>query len=381
MIEPGRGVSVGWIDAHSHLRSTALAAHGVPSPSLEESLLRMNAMTAVDPSDDVFVATARMLESGVTGVQAMYHSFAPPEDYLAGLEAVVDGIRRSGIRALVILGITDQAEFLPPWTAEAVTLPGFVHQVRGMSGEQFGDVVEVARSRFPEVSIGVGPVGPQWCSERLLGQIAEVAGSNTRIHTHCLESSAQRSWVESDPVVRLETAGLLGPLTSLAHAVWITNDEVDRVVDHGAHLVTCPRSNQLLGSGRAAVAAWRSRSASIALGLDSAEAIPQPLVDAMMADPEEPRSLLTTGGHAATGLANDAHEVHWLDQASGVVDRVRIDGRVVVEGGRFVDRGALDNAQARITEAMERDAAARAVRQQELDTVMSDYLRAIQRGA
>lgn len=369
--------SSGLIDAHSHLRSTALADHGVPGATLEESLLRMNAMTAVELDDDVFVATARMLESGITGVQAMYHSFAPPEEYLEGLSQVVEGVRRSGIRALIVLGITDQAEFLPAWSTRSITLPGFVHQHRGMTGEQFGGVVDRAIAAHPDIAFGVGPVGPQWCSESLLQIVAEIAAPGLRVHTHCVESRAQRGWNHPDPIARLERAGLLGPRTSLAHAVWASADEVSRVVATGTHLVTCPHSNRLLGAGEARVSMWRQRGASIALGLDSAESLPNPLGVARMVFPDNPWQVLTSGGQAATGLPTDQDQVTFVDDQSGRVDRVVVGGRELVTQGAHVLDDALADSWHRIASTMRADASARRKRQSELDAIMGDYVDAL----
>lgn len=369
--------SSGLIDAHSHLRSTALVDHGVPGSTLEESLLRMNAMTAVDIEDDVFVATARMLEAGITGVQAMYHSFAPPEEYLEGLSRVIAGVRRSGIRALIILGITDQAEFLPPWSRRSITLPGFVHQHRGMTAEQFGGVVDAAIAAHPEIAIGVGPVGPQWCSEGLLRMVAEIAASGLRIHTHCVESQVQRTWDYPDPISRLERAGLVGPHTSLAHAVWASAEEVSRLVDTGTHLVTCPHSNRLLGAGEAPVSMWQESGASIALGLDSAESLPDPLGVARMVFPADPWQVLVSGGQAATGLPTDEDEVVFIDDQSGRVDRVLVGGRELVTQGAHTHRDSVADAWDRIVSTMSADATERGKRQSQLDEIMADYLDAL----
>jgi cytosine/adenosine deaminase-related metal-dependent hydrolase len=145
-------------------------------------------MTSPPLEDDAFVACVDLIERGVTTVQAMFHTFGDPDDYLEALHATIRGVEKSGIRAVIILGTTDQAEFLP-LGAEDPGLPDFCAVSRRLSEAEFVEVVAHARAKYPEVTFGVGPVGPQWCSDSLLGTIGEIASEGYRIHSHFLESA------------------------------------------------------------------------------------------------------------------------------------------------------------------------------------------------
>lgn len=87
----------GFVDAHSHLRSTSLESQGVvPCANLEEALLRFTAMTGVNAFDDAFVASADLVKAGVTGVQVFFHTFAGKDEYLATLAEVLVESRNLG---------------------------------------------------------------------------------------------------------------------------------------------------------------------------------------------------------------------------------------------------------------------------------------------
>ena len=369
--------TVGFIDAHSHLRSTSYSDHGIAGESLEESLLRMSAMTSVDIEDDVFVACSELIEKGVTGVQAMFHTFGDPDDYELALDATIAGVRRSGIRALIVLGTTDQAEFLPPQFDPTLELPELSLHLRRLTANEFGDVVERSSTRYPETTFGVGPVGPQWCSDPLLHTIGDISRQGFRVHSHFAESRAQRQWA-GDLFGRMKQADLLGPHTSLAHAVWLTDEEEVQLADLGVSLVTCPLSNHLLNAGRADVSGWQSAGIRFGVGLDSADCTATPMaVAGRVLTPADAEHALTIGGHQATGIDSRHDRVIWADADATMPDSVAIAGIERVVNGRLVNHAEVDEARARISAAMRRDSPERAHRHQILDRIMPHYLKTI----
>ncbi len=92
------------------------------------------------------------------------------------------------------------------------------------------------------------------------------------IHTHlsetqkevddCLAAHGKR------PVEYLHDLGFLGPNLSLAHAIWMTEDEMALLARHGVQVVHCPVSNMKLASGRFDHAAMSRHGVSVALGTD-----------------------------------------------------------------------------------------------------------------
>lgn len=371
-------ITSGFIDAHSHLRSTSLREqYVIPTGSLEEALLRMSAMTSVDQQLDSLVACSDLIAGGITGVQVMFHSFSDPDGYLQSLSDVVSGIQSSGIRALVILGITDQAEFLPP-QADQKLLPEWLPPKRNLSHSEFAEVFQKARKMFSGVQIGIGPVGPQWCSDKLLGLIADIAQDDVRIHTHLLESKRQRSWLAENPLQRLARHKLLGAKTSLAHGVWCNSEDLKRISDHGSQLVTCPASNDYLASGQANTNDWNNHFVSFGFGLDSSSEEIRPLKTASdYLAPSVAEAALTHGGRVCTDLPTDQDRVSWQNYQEGIVDSVSVGERVLYQNGRHHNQSTVDDARGQIAETMQQELSARLARRDRIDQLLPDYLRAL----
>jgi len=370
--------TAGLVDAHSHLRSTALADHGVQGSCLEEALLRMNAMTGVDPYDDALVAASDHLASGITGIQVIFHTFGSVDHYLGVLDRTIAGLTKIGIRARITLAITDQFEFLPQRTRRALQLPAFINTGAKMAPADFQNLVERAIKAHPNVAFGIAPVAPQWCSDAMLAAIAELATDRMWVHTHCLESVLQRTWYEESPIDRLARFGLLRANTSLAHAIHLTDRELDLVAASGTKLVTCPRSNEYLRAGRADLSKWISRKIDFGIGLDSvagresaAEVAARALSDS------EALIALTSGGSLAAGVDSSKDLVTWGDWENGIADSVSIDGNVIAQGSDSSLAIEVEAARARITSALATDRGQRAARHRELDQLMPEYLEVI----
>jgi len=69
-----------------------------------------------------------------------------------------------------------------------------------------------------------------------------------------------------------DQAGALGPQTILAHAIHLSDREVDRLVETGTRVAHCPSSNLFLASGVMPLARYLERGMVVALGSDVAAA-------------------------------------------------------------------------------------------------------------
>lgn len=263
----------GLVDAHTHLRSTpAVAQASLPEMSFEQWAYALSALTPLPALDDATVAAAELLGAGATAAQIVLHSWGDMDARLDELDAVLRALGRTGLRAVVVLGFTDQAEYLPVTDGDIPA--GIPLPERGMAVAEWPELIRAARVLVGEaqsrVRLAIGPVAPQWCSEEGLSVLAAHRG-DLRVHAHLLESAAQRTWLggEEDPLARLRRFGLVGPFASYAHGVHLMPDEIDVVAAAGASLVHCPGSNRRLGVGSAPVSEWLRRGVSSALGMDS----------------------------------------------------------------------------------------------------------------
>jgi cytosine/adenosine deaminase-related metal-dependent hydrolase len=123
------------------------------------------------------------------------------------------------------------------------------------------------------VNVQLGPIGPQWCSDRLLKAIADLsADTGLRIHMHLLESPRQRRWLDSrfpgGVLTFLDDIGFLSPRLSVAHGVQLQPAEYALMIERGVQLVSNPSANLRLRSGIAPVTEARRAGLPIAVGLD-----------------------------------------------------------------------------------------------------------------
>lgn len=140
---------------------------------------------------------------------------------------------------------------------------------------------EEAIERFhdPEggIEIVVGPVTVYSASKELLQGAAKLRKKYKLCgHTHLLETRSQalqaRQWFESGSAVKQlrDTGFLEGRGTSLAHSIWLDDEEQTLCAEAGAVLVHNPLSNLRLGSGVAPLLDYAAKGIAVALGTDGA---------------------------------------------------------------------------------------------------------------
>lgn len=85
-----------------------------------------------------------------------------------------------------------------------------------------------------------------------------------REHKECIER-----WGKT-PAAILDAHGLFGTRTTAAHAVWVSDEDMELLARRGAAVAHNPASNMKLGSGAARIADMRAKGLHVALGTDSA---------------------------------------------------------------------------------------------------------------
>ncbi|WP_395639315.1 amidohydrolase family protein [Pseudolysinimonas sp.] len=390
----------GFVDAHSHLRGLPLPEHGLPPRAFEAWICSLAAATELDADDEALVATTELLQTGVVAVQG-FVDVGAGDDPLVSARAALSGVARSGIRALVVLGFADRALRTPePPEGDWSRVPP---AAAAMAADRIPRVARdwLATATPARVALGIGPVGGQWSSDELLAAVAVIDG--VRRHTHLHESRLHRGWLagQPSPLDRLDAAGLLDGLLSGAHAVHLTDAELDRLAAAGTALVHCPTSNRALRVGTADVRGWLDRGIPAGLGLDSQNTAAPDLFEtlrdarAISADAGRPLdatevlALATTGGARALGIAGggriapgspaDLVELVLPTSASDAeaivetgspraVRRVWVSGEEVVTDGRSLADPTA--ARRRLRERLDADRVARDARRERLAPIL-----------
>ncbi|NAZ37367.1 amidohydrolase family protein [Rubellimicrobium sp. CFH 75288] len=280
-IEPGgtgTGLALpGLVNAHDHARGLRPLAGGVEDGPLEGWLWRLRGLPGLDPWLNAAVAFGRMARSGVTAVADLHLPVDPLDPGEAG--AVARAARDVGLTVAFVAPVVDRnldgldggrgvrAALGPAAYARLERpLPPAAEQVAlaDAAAEALGD------ERFV---VQYGPAGPHWVGEagwRLLA--ARAAETGRRVHTHLLETAAQRDWLDREhggrPLDWLEGLGLLGPGLTVAHGVHLRPDECRRLAGAGALLAVNASSNLRLASGVAPGAAIAAAGLAFGIGLD-----------------------------------------------------------------------------------------------------------------
>ena len=116
------------------------------------------------------------------------------------------------------------------------------------------------------------------------------------------------------PVEYLERLGVLTPRTLAVHCVHLDHQDISRLQARGVTAVTCPRSNQRLGVGKAPVSKLLSAGIPVALGTDSLASAPDLDLFTELADlrqehpgvsPAAALRIATLNGARALGMARE----------------------------------------------------------------------------
>ena len=197
-------------------------------------------------------AIAEMIKNGIVSFSDMYMF----EDSVA--RAVIEtGIKANLSRSLVSFdkeaGIKNDARF-----AEAVNL------VKDFNGANDGKL-KIDMSLHAEYTN----------VEKYVREVAEYTKANDlRFQIHASETESEhRECIErhgKTPIEFFLEAGVLDSPTTLAHCVWITDNDMDIIAEKGTFISHNPTSNLKLGSGVARLPRMLDKGICVSLGTDGA---------------------------------------------------------------------------------------------------------------
>jgi 5-methylthioadenosine/S-adenosylhomocysteine deaminase len=112
-----------------------------------------------------------------------------------------------------------------------------------------------------------------YCSEECFaGAVQLVEEFDTGFHTHSSESmweveESLKRWGRR-PIEVFHARGVLGPRSVVAHAVWLSDAEIELLAQTGTSVAHCPCSNMKIASGVARVGDLRRAGVVVGLGSD-----------------------------------------------------------------------------------------------------------------
>jgi len=266
----GRVLLPGLINCHTHIHETIMRGrgHDLPFHDWCDRLVFPAAEAMEEEGDDLYYALAQLaaMENAASGTTAFVEHSVNFSKFHA--YTMAKGMSDFGIRGAVARGaedfsvidrghvgtleqqISETREFLERWAKEGDDL---VHAWVGPSG-------------------GKRTVGG--CTNEGLVELKRLADSfDTRYHVHWAGTQPEIENVRRDTglpgsVAMAKELGLLDERTSLAHCIWIVEEEKEILLETGAQIAHCPSCNQICAIGVLPLADLLERGVTVALGTD-----------------------------------------------------------------------------------------------------------------
>ncbi|HLH23464.1 MAG TPA: amidohydrolase [Chloroflexota bacterium] len=270
----------GLVNAHTHTYATLFKGSFERLP-LDLWLVYMRSPTGRLSDEQLYlgslVSAVEMLRTGTT--TCLDHFFGNTSLAYGGMPQELAAMDAAGMRAAVAYVLADLK-----WEDTLPLDPRFVQASGGaaaqVTGRETAQGLEAAaeffaayQGRYPRISLLVGPSAAHRLSDAMLAgcrALADRFGIGLHLHVGEAKSHAvqAREAFHTTLVGRLDALGVLGPDVSMAHCVWLDDDEFALAASRGATIIHNPASNLKLGSGVARVRRMRELGVNVAVATD-----------------------------------------------------------------------------------------------------------------
>jgi len=194
------------------------------------------------------LACAEMIKSGTTCFNDMYFF----------MDHVARAADESGIRGMLSHGMIDFGD-------EDKRRQEFKESIR--------IIKKCHNTGNGRIKVAFGPHSPYTCSKELLeGVKTEAAKYGVRIHIHISETKKEVSDILEThgmrPFEYLDDMGFLGNEVTAAHAVWVSESEIEIIKERDVKLSHNPSSNMKLSSGVSPVSELLAKGVCVSMGTD-----------------------------------------------------------------------------------------------------------------
>lgn len=242
----------GLVNTHGHAAMSLLRGFGDDLALQVWLQEKMWPMEAKFTADDVYWGTSlsvlEMLKGGTTTFVDMYDH----------MDQVAKVVQDSGMRGVLTRGVIG----LCPPEVQKQKLDEAVAFAKDWHGQAEGRITTM-----------ISPHAPYTCPPDFIEKFVQVAHDlNLPIHTHMSETAAEVQQNVNDygmrPVAHLEKLGVFSRPALVAHAVHLTDEEIEILAKHQVAVSHNPGSNLKLASGVARVTELLKAGVTVSLGTD-----------------------------------------------------------------------------------------------------------------
>ena len=273
----------GLVNAHTHSHGALNRGAVDDRVSLEMFLTGGGASARSRGLEDKYLSAAlsaaEMIRKGCTACFDL--TVEVPEPTPDGIAAVARAYRDAGMRAVVAPMIADRTIYQAlPGLLEALpdSMRSQLANLRAAPVEKTFDACRkiLANWEFDHRFIrpALGPTIPLHCSDDFLRECDRLSSEHgVRLQTHLAESRAQAAIGEArygaSLVTHLDRLGFLSDRLSVAHAIWLEHNDIQRLGARGVTVAHNPSSNLRLGSGIAPVRDMLRAGVTVGIGTDA----------------------------------------------------------------------------------------------------------------
>ncbi len=196
------------------------------------------------------LACVEMIKSGTTTFNDMYFF----------MDHVAKAVDEAGLRGTLCHGMIDLGD----------------EEKRKAEFKETMRIIEKCHNTADgRIKVSFGPHAPYTCSEELLKGVRKKADKiGLKIHIHVSETEFEVQQVTeahgSRPFEYLDEIGFLSDDVIAAHAVWLSDKEIEIIKENGVNLSHNPASNMKLASGISPVSKLIDTGVNVSLGTDGA---------------------------------------------------------------------------------------------------------------
>lgn len=279
----GRLLHPGLINGHTHSHGNLAKGTGARW-TLELLLTAGPWLSGNRTTEDKYLSTligaCEMVLKGCTACYDLMAEFPTPS--VEGMESVTKAYADVGMRAVVAPMVADATFFEAiPGLAQALPAPlskeveRFRLAPRETTLANMAAIIESWRHDRDRLKPAVAPTIPLHCSDEFMTGCRDLARAHgLGLHSHVSESKVQAvSGIKrygKTLTAHLDSLGLLGPEFVVAHGVWLDDDDMRCLAEHGGSVSHNAGSNALLGNGIADARRMLELGVNLAIGTDGA---------------------------------------------------------------------------------------------------------------